>query len=102
MNLGDRIGRVLVFPDSHHSPSSRSQRAFVCEVTSAIRIKFVSPPLSICLRKGGVLGTSVPKATIDEYGHASAWENDVGLASKIRDRAAVLEEAESGAVQCRP
>jgi len=102
VNPVDGVGHALVFPDSHHGPTSCGQRIFVCEITSTVRVKFASPPLSVCFREGGMLGTSVPKTTVNEHCHASAGENDVGLAAKTGDRAAVFEEAEAGPVQYRP
>jgi hypothetical protein len=66
-----------MLPDPNDDPSLPSQASIGVEVSVAVRLQFVSPPLRVVLRLGHVFGASVPEASIHEDGNSVATECDV-------------------------
>lgn len=91
-----------MLPNPQDCPPGRRQRAFVFAITLLSGLQLASPPLGVGLRKGGVLGTPVPKAAVDKHGYARPRKDDVCLAAESGHWPTVLEEAEAGAVKGRP
>ncbi len=72
-------GRPLVLPEPQHAPSLLLERNGVAPVAVCVPLDLWVPVVSVT--HGGpasVLGTAVPPAAVDEYGHPAPGENDVG------------------------
>ena len=57
----------LMFPKSEHRDSLPSKRAFYNSRAAFIRVYFLEPILSVCLRQPKAKRASMPKAAIYEY-----------------------------------
>lgn len=49
-----------------------------------------------------MVGTAVPKASVDEDCDSRAWKDDVRFAAEVVDGSSVLEESKPSAVELAP
>jgi hypothetical protein len=69
---------MLVFPYSKDCPTRLVQQAILFPISLLISLDFGSPKLTVALGPRHVLGTSVPKAAVDEHRDTPAGKDDVG------------------------
>jgi hypothetical protein len=77
----DTIGSlswILVLPHNNDAPSIGLQTSGGLYVPTFVRGNLVCPPFRVGLGRASVLDAAVPEATMDEYGHSSWLENEIG------------------------
>jgi hypothetical protein len=89
------IPGVLVLPNSEDCPSGRFEQHVRLVVALNVSAQFQLPPLGVGAWLGGMSGTAVPEASVDEDSHAAAGENDVGRTSEFGNRSTVDPIAEA-------
>ncbi len=76
--------RQLVLPDTDHFPALGAEGAGDEAVAGLVGRNLLPPERGVGLGLGGVLGTTVPEAAIDENGEFQFGENKVGFAGELR------------------
>lgn len=72
-----------MLPDPHHPPSSTFQCCSRVKVPLAVSRQLGTPPISARLRPATVDRTTVPEATIDEYGDSWLSEDYVRATRQV-------------------
>jgi hypothetical protein len=73
-----------VLPYAHYQPTLPSQVSIDKLVAQPVSTHLSFPKLYIGCRTASVYWAVMPKAAIDEYCHATPWEDEVGLAEERR------------------
>jgi hypothetical protein len=76
--LCDDVIYDIVLPESENRPSGDAQVPVGLAVTLHVAREFLRPPSSVARRRGLVVRTAVPEATLDEDRDMSPRERDVG------------------------
>jgi hypothetical protein len=79
----DDFAGILVFPDPYDLPSDFLQPSVRVSIASLIGFDLVTPKGNVTLRRGSMLGASMPEATVHENGNLSPCEGDIGSSSRL-------------------
>lgn len=101
-DLLDSQHRILVLPDPHGQPTGRDQEFICLPISLNIAFQLGSPVAGVGLGIGGVVGAAMPKAAVDEDGHACGAEDDVGGSTYSVERAGRHTVAEPSSVEEPP
>lgn len=104
--LLDHRSRLInrdVLPNTDDLPSVGRQRGVGHAVSFDVSLKLRRPVPLVVRRLAPVKGTRMPKAAVDEHGHAAASEYEVGPDPAVwKVEAVVLAEPSASPVQQRP
>src|SRR4051794_2539296 len=78
-----------MLPDSYYFPSCLYQSAVGVAIPGLVGFDLCSPPLSVLLGPGTMLGTAVPKTTVDENRNALFFKEEIGPTPHFWQRAPV-------------
>lgn len=93
------LAGVFVFPDPDCLPTECMKPLICIGISGSIGFDLLLPEIGIALRPGGVLGTPVPEASIDEVGHLRTAENDVCDTPLLRKERKVKAIAQPSGMQ---
>lgn len=93
--------RVLMFPNSDHSPTQGAQVVRRFEVTMPIRLDLVQPESRIRLWRNEVVRTAMPEASIHEDGQSFGPEYDVDSSPRHPGNWSLQPEAKTASVESR-
>jgi hypothetical protein len=88
-----------VFPYPDDLPTKGVQPLIGVGIPEAIGFDLFPPENGIALRPGGMLGTAMPEATVDEYGDTNAGKYDICDASGHRQQWHVEAIAQASGMQ---
>jgi hypothetical protein len=72
-----------VLPEPEYAPSGGSQAFVRISIAFYVSEDLFTPPNRVRFGPSSMLGTSMPKATIDENGDSGAYECEIGPASCV-------------------
>lgn len=90
---------MLMFPKAQYQPAVGCEESIRLPVPLHIAAEFLTPPFSIGLGEGGVLGTTVPETSIDHHGYPAGTEHNVRGAPDAFDQGSVQSVSEAAPVQ---
>jgi hypothetical protein len=86
LDSGCGVRGGLVLPDSDDLPSRISESSIRIAVAALVRVDLLAPPFGVGLRPAGVIGASVPEASVDEDSDALRRKRKVRSAPHARKR----------------
>lgn len=99
LELARGVDNVGVLPDSHYRPICHVKQLVGVFVASAVAWDLVSPETGVGPGDRVVVGTPVPKASIDEDSNAKPGKDDVCRTAEGIDRATMDDAPEPSSVQ---
>ena len=91
----DNVIHRFVLPKSQYKPIFRRQLCICISIADLVFLNFVYPPLTICLRDGGMPRTAMPKTAVAKYRNSCAWKCYVDRPSCVLN---FVMDSESAAV----
>ena len=73
-----------MFPDPNRLPTEGVQPLIGIGIPGSVGFDFLAPEIGIALWPRSVLGTAVPKASVDKDGYPRTREDDIGEAPGLR------------------
>lgn len=80
--IGDGFGR-LMFPVAPNSPPALTEHLVGAAVSGDVPVQLLRPPVCVGRWPGGMLGTSVPEAPINEDRQSGTTPRDVSASTQI-------------------
>src|SRR5689334_15810486 len=97
-----RVGnahRIFVLPEPEDLPAASCELCIHTTVPPDVPVQLHRPPLLVRLRPGCVFGAAMPKATVDEDGHAQLPPENVCLTPQIGLRPDIDAIADTACMQ---
>jgi hypothetical protein len=91
----------FVFPNAYHDPADFMQTPVGVMVARDVRFDFGAPPVGIIFWPCTVLGTPMPKASIDKYRNAGCGKDDVHCTATTRQEFLMDTKPKAAAVDFR-